>query len=221
MTLYTGGYDAFETPARRARRAARGRAGGAGCAARAAAGLYRAQQRPRLDRQAGAVARQDAGQDAADRRDGRGSEPELRLSRARRAAPAADHARHGRGRLCRGKPVLRRLNLRLDPDDRIALLGRNGNGKTTLARLLAAQLRADGRRDERVGQDAGRLFHPVSGRGAARRRHAARAYDPRDGAAHARRGARAARPVRLLRATRRRRRSASCRAASGRGWRWR
>jgi ATP-binding cassette, subfamily F, member 3 len=37
-------------------------------------------------------------------------------------------------------PVLRRLNLRVDPDDRIALLGRNGNGKTTLARLLAAQL---------------------------------------------------------------------------------
>jgi len=38
------------------------------------------------------------------------------------------------------KPVLRRLNLRIDPFDRIALLGRNGNGKTTLARLLAAQL---------------------------------------------------------------------------------
>ncbi len=37
-------------------------------------------------------------------------------------------------------PVLQRLNLRIDPDDRIALLGRNGNGKTTLARLLAAQL---------------------------------------------------------------------------------
>ncbi len=37
-------------------------------------------------------------------------------------------------------PVLQRLNLRVDPDDRIALLGRNGNGKTTLARLLAAQL---------------------------------------------------------------------------------
>ncbi|MFT4025562.1 MAG: ATP-binding cassette domain-containing protein [Novosphingobium sp.] len=40
-----------------------------------------------------------------------------------------------------GTPVLSRLNLRLDPDDRIALLGRNGNGKTTLARLLAAQLK--------------------------------------------------------------------------------
>ncbi|WP_343520033.1 ABC-F family ATP-binding cassette domain-containing protein [Sphingomonas sp.] len=39
-----------------------------------------------------------------------------------------------------GVPILQRLNLRIDPDDRIALLGRNGNGKTTLARLLAAQL---------------------------------------------------------------------------------
>jgi ATP-binding cassette subfamily F protein 3 len=40
-----------------------------------------------------------------------------------------------------GAPILKRLNLRIDPDDRIALLGRNGNGKTTLARLLAAQLK--------------------------------------------------------------------------------
>ncbi|MBC7491375.1 MAG: ABC-F family ATP-binding cassette domain-containing protein, partial [Novosphingobium sp.] len=40
------------------------------------------------------------------------------------------------------KTILQRLNLRIDPDDRIALLGRNGNGKTTLARLLAAQLPA-------------------------------------------------------------------------------
>jgi len=39
-----------------------------------------------------------------------------------------------------GKPILQRINMRLDPDDRVALLGRNGNGKTTLARLLAAQL---------------------------------------------------------------------------------
>ena len=39
-------------------------------------------------------------------------------------------------------PILKRLNLRLDPDDRVALLGRNGNGKTTLARLIAAQLPA-------------------------------------------------------------------------------
>jgi ATP-binding cassette subfamily F protein 3 len=39
-----------------------------------------------------------------------------------------------------GEPVLSRLDLRLDPDDRIALLGANGNGKTTLARLLAGRL---------------------------------------------------------------------------------
>jgi ATP-binding cassette subfamily F protein 3 len=37
-------------------------------------------------------------------------------------------------------PILSRLDIRMDPTDRIALLGRNGNGKTTLARLLAAQL---------------------------------------------------------------------------------
>lgn len=42
-----------------------------------------------------------------------------------------------------GETVLSRLNLRIDPDDRIALLGRNGNGKTTLARLLAAQLKPE------------------------------------------------------------------------------
>jgi ATP-binding cassette, subfamily F, member 3 len=39
-----------------------------------------------------------------------------------------------------GRPVLRRLDLRLDPADRIALLGANGNGKSTLARLLAGRL---------------------------------------------------------------------------------
>ncbi|MFZ2871174.1 ABC-F family ATP-binding cassette domain-containing protein [Zavarzinia sp.] len=37
-------------------------------------------------------------------------------------------------------PVLRNLNLRIDPDDRIALLGSNGNGKSTLAKLIAGRL---------------------------------------------------------------------------------
>ena len=36
--------------------------------------------------------------------------------------------------------VLERLDLRLDPDDRIALLGANGNGKSTFAKLLAGEL---------------------------------------------------------------------------------
>jgi ATP-binding cassette subfamily F protein 3 len=37
-------------------------------------------------------------------------------------------------------PILRNLHLRIDMDDRIALLGANGNGKTTLLRLLARRL---------------------------------------------------------------------------------
>ncbi len=39
-----------------------------------------------------------------------------------------------------GKPVLSNLSLRLDTDDRIALLGANGNGKSTLIKLLAGKL---------------------------------------------------------------------------------
>jgi ATP-binding cassette subfamily F protein 3 len=38
------------------------------------------------------------------------------------------------------RAVLRRLTLRIDDDDRIALLGPNGNGKSTLAKLLAGRL---------------------------------------------------------------------------------
>ncbi|MDV2967858.1 ABC-F family ATP-binding cassette domain-containing protein [Nitratireductor aquimarinus] len=39
-----------------------------------------------------------------------------------------------------GKPVLRGLTLRIDNDDRIALLGSNGNGKSTFAKLIADRL---------------------------------------------------------------------------------
>jgi ATP-binding cassette subfamily F protein 3 len=38
------------------------------------------------------------------------------------------------------KPVLNRITLRIDNDDRIALLGANGNGKSTLVKLLASRL---------------------------------------------------------------------------------
>lgn len=45
-----------------------------------------------------------------------------------------------------GTSVLRGLSLRIDQDDRIALLGRNGEGKSTLSKLLAGRLVAmDGR----------------------------------------------------------------------------
>jgi len=39
-----------------------------------------------------------------------------------------------------GPPILKRLSLRIDQDDRIALLGRNGEGKSTLSKLLAGKL---------------------------------------------------------------------------------
>ena len=43
-----------------------------------------------------------------------------------------------------GPPVLRGLDLRIDQDDRIALLGRNGEGKSTLSKLLAGKLAGSG-----------------------------------------------------------------------------
>ena len=65
-----------------------------------------------------------------------------------------------------GAPVLSRLDLRIDPDDRVALLGRNGNGKTTLARLLAGQLKPMAGSMVASREIAGRLFRPASDRGA-------------------------------------------------------
>lgn len=41
-----------------------------------------------------------------------------------------------------GKPILRNLSLRIDMEDRIALLGQNGNGKSTFAKLLSDRLKA-------------------------------------------------------------------------------
>jgi ATP-binding cassette, subfamily F, member 3 len=64
----------------------------------------------------------------------------IRLPEATEANPplvAMDHASVGYEP---GKPILSRLSLRFDPDDRIALLGKNGNGKSTLAKLLAGKL---------------------------------------------------------------------------------
>ncbi|MGQ0675662.1 MAG: ABC-F family ATP-binding cassette domain-containing protein, partial [Rhodospirillales bacterium] len=50
-----------------------------------------------------------------------------------------------------GKPVLRRLDLRIDMDDRIGLLGPNGNGKTTLLKLLS----------RRLASQTGRVMRPA------------------------------------------------------------
>jgi ATP-binding cassette subfamily F protein 3 len=43
-----------------------------------------------------------------------------------------------------GKPILTNLSFRFDPENRIALLGKNGNGKSTFAKLLAGKLEVMG-----------------------------------------------------------------------------
>jgi ATP-binding cassette subfamily F protein 3 len=43
-----------------------------------------------------------------------------------------------------GKPILKNMTLRIDNDDRIALLGSNGNGKSTFAKLISGRLKVDG-----------------------------------------------------------------------------
>jgi ATP-binding cassette, subfamily F, member 3 len=43
-----------------------------------------------------------------------------------------------------GKHILKNITLRIDPDDRIAILGSNGNGKSTFAKLLIGKLKAQG-----------------------------------------------------------------------------
>ena len=42
------------------------------------------------------------------------------------------------------KKILKNINMRIDPDDRIALIGVNGNGKSTFAKLLAGDIRPMG-----------------------------------------------------------------------------
>jgi len=139
LTLYPGGYDAFER--QRAERLAQAEAA-------------RANQQAQVAKLKDYVARNSARASTARQAQSRAK----MLARMQPIAEAAndpglsfafpdpqpmrpplitmDMASVGYGET----PVLNRLNLRLDPDDRLALLGRNGNGKTTLARLLAAQL---------------------------------------------------------------------------------
>ena len=118
-----------------------------------------------------------------------------------------------------GPLVLRKLDLRLDMDDRIALLGQNGNGKSTFIRLLsdrAAAARGQGSaqpsklrigyfsqdQEEGLDYEATPFQHMSSALGPARRRD---------------QGARPARPLRLLARPRRPQGRRCCRAARRRG----
>jgi ATP-binding cassette subfamily F protein 3 len=69
-----------------------------------------------------------------------------------------------------GKPVLRALNLRLDVDDRIGLLGVNGAGKSTFAKLIAGALPLQAGQMKREGRIKVGWFH----------QHQIEALDPED-----------------------------------------
>ena len=139
LTLYAGGYDSFER--QRAERAAQA------ASAKAAQDAQRAKLEDYVRRNS---ARASTAKQAQSRAKmlarmqpvmGMIEDPSLSFdfpspSELRPPLITLDRAAVGYG----DTPILRRLNLRIDPDDRIALLGRNGNGKTTLARMLAGQL---------------------------------------------------------------------------------
>ena len=64
----------------------------------------------------------------------------IRIPQATEASPpliTMDHASVGYEA---GKPILTNMSFRFDPEDRVALLGKNGNGKSTMAKLLAGKL---------------------------------------------------------------------------------
>jgi ATP-binding cassette subfamily F protein 3 len=69
-----------------------------------------------------------------------------------------------------GKPVLRKLDLRLDVDDRIGLLGVNGAGKSTFAKLIAGALPLQSGVMKREGRIKVGWFH----------QHQIEALDPED-----------------------------------------
>ncbi|MEC8455398.1 MAG: ATP-binding cassette domain-containing protein, partial [Pseudomonadota bacterium] len=69
-----------------------------------------------------------------------------------------------------GKPILKNLNLRMDLDDRIGLLGVNGAGKSTFAKLIAKALTVDAGEFHRDGKMRVGWFH----------QHQIEAMDPED-----------------------------------------
>ena len=84
--------------------------------------------------------------------------PFLLPSPVRPLAPplmSLEHASVGYG----GEPVLRDLNLRLDVDDRIGLLGVNGAGKSTFAKMAAGALKIASGHMHREGRIKVGWFH--------------------------------------------------------------
>ena len=142
LTLYRGGYTSFERQRRERQALDLKLAKKQEAAAQAPAGLRRPLPRQGHQGAAGAVAAEAAGQARTDR----GAWSPTRCGRsifpppAKPLSPPIIALEDVSVGYEPGKPVLRRLNLRIDDDDRIALLGANGNGKSTLVKLLSARL---------------------------------------------------------------------------------
>jgi len=66
----------------------------------------------------------------------------IRIPQATPASPPLINMHHASVGYAPGKPILTNLSFRFDPEDRVALLGKNGNGKSTMAKLLAGKLQA-------------------------------------------------------------------------------
>ena len=119
------------------------------------------------------------------------------------------------------RPVLTGLNLRIDQDDRIALLGQNGNGKSTFAKLIAGKLaplagKVFGAKRVDVGYFAQHQLDELNPRQDALRPHAGPDAGGDGGAA-----ARAARHATASAPTRPTPNARTCRAARRRGCCWR
>ena len=78
------------------------------------------------------------------------------------------------------QPVLGGLDLRIDNDDRIALLGQNGNGKSTVAKLIAGKLKPLSGPCVRSAEGRCRLFRPASARRSQPRCHTLRLHAEAD-----------------------------------------
>ena len=93
-----------------------------------------------------------------------------------------------------GKPILKKMTLRIDADDRIALLGANGNGKSTFAKLLAGPAEAGDRHDDDGAGPEGGDLRPAPARRSAAGGKRLRACPPADAGGAGSEGARRASP---------------------------